>query len=267
MEPILSVVTPTLNASATLLDTLESVKALKQAGIAVEHIVVDGGSTDATMDIARSFVPVVDSILEVGPGLSEALNAGIQQARGRLVGILNADDIYLPAALEVLKSLELSGVEESVLLGDVVLFQDWPEAGEYRRADLNLMDRYMSVYHPSMWVGCDVYSACGPYRSDYEYAMDSEMVHRMMAANVTFRYLDSAVAAMRLGGKSHQNIWRALSEFRQSVCAHALQRPLVAHWFCLRQWLLHVILRAPAIRQTYLKWRSRTGSHPQHADV
>ena len=115
----------------------------------------------------------------------------------------------------------------------------------------------MSVYHPSMWVPQDVYRSHGGYRPDYEYAMDSELVHRLIAAGVSFHTAGVAIAAMRLGGKSHQNIWQALSEFRRSVRMHRLQGPVVAEWYRLRQLLFHVIVRFQSLRQIYLRLRSR----------
>jgi glycosyltransferase involved in cell wall biosynthesis len=94
--PSLTIITPCLNAAATLPATLASVR--EQAYPGLEHIVVDGGSTDGTVDLLKS-APGIRWISEPDRGLSHALNKGIAMAGGELIGELNADDVYEPGAL------------------------------------------------------------------------------------------------------------------------------------------------------------------------
>jgi glycosyltransferase involved in cell wall biosynthesis len=94
--PSISVVTPCLNAAATIRETLESVHG--QGYERLEHVVVDGGSTDGTVEIAREF-PGVKVISEPDRGRPDAANKGIALATGEVVGFLNADDLYDPKAL------------------------------------------------------------------------------------------------------------------------------------------------------------------------
>ena len=96
MPPTISIVTPCLNAAATIGRTLDSVAS--QGYLGVEHVVVDGGSTDGTLELLAQF-PEVKVISEPDEGLSDAVNKGIALASGELVGWLNADDWYLPGAL------------------------------------------------------------------------------------------------------------------------------------------------------------------------
>jgi GT2 family glycosyltransferase len=94
-----SIVTPCLNAEATLADTLRSVR--EQDYEAVEHVVVDGGSTDGTVAILEAAGGgAVRFVSEPDRGLSDAMNKGIAMARNDVVGWLNADDVYLPGALQ-----------------------------------------------------------------------------------------------------------------------------------------------------------------------
>ena len=95
--PSFTIVTPCLNGAATLSSTLESVRDQGYGG-EVEHVVVDGGSTDGTLDILAS-APDVRYVSEPDRGLSDAVNKGIRMARNDVVGWLNADDVYLPGAL------------------------------------------------------------------------------------------------------------------------------------------------------------------------
>jgi glycosyltransferase involved in cell wall biosynthesis len=94
--PTLTVITPCLNAAATLPAALASVR--EQAYPGLEHIVVDGGSTDGTVDLLRA-AEGIRWISEPDRGLSHALNKGIGMASGDVIGELNADDVYEPGAL------------------------------------------------------------------------------------------------------------------------------------------------------------------------
>ena len=94
--PSLTIITPCLNAAATLPATLASVRAQRYPGL--EHIVVDGGSTDGTLDLLRA-TEGIRWISEPDRGLADALNKGIAMATGDVIGELNADDVYEPGAL------------------------------------------------------------------------------------------------------------------------------------------------------------------------
>lgn len=94
--PTLTIITPCLNAVTTLPATLESVRAQGYPGL--EHVVVDGGSTDGTVELLRA-AEGIRWLSEPDRGLSHALNKGIAMAHGEVIGELNADDVYEPGAL------------------------------------------------------------------------------------------------------------------------------------------------------------------------
>jgi glycosyltransferase involved in cell wall biosynthesis len=96
--PSITVITPSFNAAATIQATLQSVRAQKYPKL--EHLVVDGGSTDGTVEILRA-APGIRFVSEPDRGLSHALNKGIAMASGEVVGELNADDVYEPGALRL----------------------------------------------------------------------------------------------------------------------------------------------------------------------
>lgn len=98
--PSISVVTPTYNAIATIRETLTSIQSQKYA--ALDHVVIDGGSTDGTLELleAEAAAGRLRFISEPDDGLSDAFNKGVKLASGDLIGWLNADDTYEPGALE-----------------------------------------------------------------------------------------------------------------------------------------------------------------------
>jgi len=88
----ISIITVSYNSAATIRDTLQSIS--KQEYSNVEHIVVDGKSTDDTVKIIREFKHIAKFISEPDNGLYDAMNKGLQLASGNIIGILNSDDIY-----------------------------------------------------------------------------------------------------------------------------------------------------------------------------
>ena len=98
-SPSFSVITVCLNAAGTIKQSLESV--LSQTLPPAEYIVVDGGSTDGTREIVERYRPrLTQVVFEPDDGIYDAFNKGLARATGDLVGILNADDLYAPWALE-----------------------------------------------------------------------------------------------------------------------------------------------------------------------
>src|SRR5438270_8446386 len=106
--PLVSIVTPSLNQARFLGEAIESVRAQTYAPI--EHIVVDGGSTDGTLEILAEY-DGLRSVSEPDRGQSHALNKGFTMAQGDVLGWLNADDTYEPTAvIEAVPALEGVGL-------------------------------------------------------------------------------------------------------------------------------------------------------------
>lgn len=103
MAPSFSIVTPAFNAAATIRQTLASIQAQDYAG-EIEHVVVDGGSTDGTVEIlaAEAAAGRLRYVSEPDDGLVDAFNKGLAMAGGDIVGWLNADDLYEPGALSAI---------------------------------------------------------------------------------------------------------------------------------------------------------------------
>jgi len=164
----ISIVTPSFNGIATLRETIESV--LAQDYKNWEHIVIDGGSTDGTLDLLRSY-PHLQWVSEKDKGHYHAMNKGIERASGEIVAILNADDCYRHDALgEVAMTFQKNPAWEA-LFTDVV-YIDGNGREIFRREEVGYdydVLRFGSVcyvVHPTLFVKKKVYERLGAYRYD-----------------------------------------------------------------------------------------------------
>src|SRR5512136_2069559 len=95
----ISVITPSYNQSAFLKETINSI-ASQEVNALVEHIIIDGGSTDGSVELLKSLGDRVRWLSEPDHGQADAVNKGIRMATGEIIGWLNSDDLYLPGALK-----------------------------------------------------------------------------------------------------------------------------------------------------------------------
>ena len=157
-EPFISVITPTYNSERTLADTLESVAS--QMDDSIEHIVMDGGSTDGTLEILRKF-PHVQWFSERDEGHYHAMHKGVLASRARFFNVLNSDDCFRPGALKVVKGALQRRPDWDGLFGDVV-FVDNSGREIYRREeacfDYNVLRFALGyVIHPTFFLSKKLY--------------------------------------------------------------------------------------------------------------
>jgi glycosyltransferase involved in cell wall biosynthesis len=198
---IVTVVTPTLNAMDYLAECIESTRRQKTDKFEVEHIVVDGGSSDGTVEFARSQGCVV--ITGQDDGIFDAINKGSFNSNGVLIGFLGADDTLLPGALDaVVRAYERRGARW--LVGRV----RWTDARGIARGDLSA---------PPSWVTAPMLASLGwnciPHTSTY---MHRELFEQLGGFNKELKYsgdYDFFVRARRYD--SFLRIPRALSCFRR----------------------------------------------------
>jgi len=205
-----SVVTVSRNAASTIGDTIRSVAEQTQAE--VEHIIVDGASSDGTQDVIRGFEHFVNKwVSEPDCGIYDAMNKGIAMATGDVIGFLNADDVYAHqnVCAEVVDTLNAEDLD--ACYSDIVFVRD----------DLRRIVRYYRPQsfspeklaygwmppHPSLFLKKRLFEKYGRFRTDYRIAADYELVVRLFwKYRIRYRYLPGVSVKMRMGGVSTQGI-------------------------------------------------------------
>lgn len=208
----ISVITVSFNSVRTLGDTLESVAA--QTHLEVEHIVVDGASTDGTLKIIERYGEHVALLIsEPDQGIYDAMNKGLRLATGEVIGFLNADDVYADSGVVERVSAIMAEDDLDALFGDAEFVNpDRPNQPVRRyRSERFRPERIAWGWmpaHPALFLRRRVYESYGLFRTDYRIAGDFEYCARIFHKNtLLYRSLPETLVRMRTGGISTSG-WR-----------------------------------------------------------
>ncbi len=212
LKPLVSVITVCYQAELTLAETLQSVR--KQSYPYLEHIVIDGGSIDRTLDVLReNHHPRLTWYSGPDHGMYDAMNRGIARAAGEWIILLNADDLFSePNSLEsAMHGIEHLNPSLCIHYFDFCMF----EAGHMNpvlvRAYLDLR-RGMTLCHQAMIYHRSVFAAVGGFLEGYRLAGDLDHTIRCLDAGVAFVHHDQALVHFRIGGASSKQGKRYLTE-------------------------------------------------------
>lgn len=206
-----SIITAVLNGAETIETSLKSI--IEQDYQDIEHIIIDGGSTDKTLDIiSRLSSRVSEVVSEPDKGLCDAMNKGIQLAKGDIIGILNADDFY--ADRNVISMVAKAFQEPAVdsCYGDLYyvdrtntdhVIRHWKSCPYNDK----LFYRGWMPAHPTFFVRKQVYENYGLYNLDLGTAGDYELMLRfLLKYNITSCYIPKVLVNMRMGGNSNNSL-------------------------------------------------------------
>lgn len=201
-------------------------------------MLVDGGSSDGTLELAQRHSARPDQlVLGKDRGIWDAFNLGVRAATGDWIAILNSDDWWEPETLESVEAALAADRQPRVIHGRC---RFWDSRGSYLKIPvMNDMKKFMSAYHPTMFVHRGIYEQIGGYREEYQLAMDAEWTHRALSADVRFEALDAVLANMSMGGVSDREFLGALTEYRRSSLRHGI----ASRWEADAWFTLHLLVK------------------------
>ena len=226
----ISIITVSRNSAVTIRDTLESVR--RQDYPNVEHIIIDGLSTDETMRIVHEYPHVARGVSEPDNSLYEALNKGILHATGDIVGILHSDDVYVDETVLSRVADAFHQTDCDIVYGDLFyvtkanpgkIIRHW-RAGTYKA---NAFKWGWTPPHPTLFVRRNLYERYGGFDPQFGTAGDYELMLRFIHKHqIKLVYIPSVLVKMRTGGLSNQtwmNRFRANAQDRRAWTANHLQ--------------------------------------------
>lgn len=197
--PRLSIVTPSFNSVHTIRETLESVRAQDYPDL--EHLVIDGGSTDGTLEIVREF-PHVRWVSEKDEGHWHAMDKGIRMATGEAFAILNSDDFYRPGALRAVGEALAAHPQWDGVFGDIV-YVDGDGREIFRREEAGwdpfiVWCGFGIAHHQSFFLRKATYERLGPYRyGEFKGTCDLEYLYRLVRARASIGHIPQPLVNFR----------------------------------------------------------------------
>jgi glycosyltransferase involved in cell wall biosynthesis len=212
-----SIITATYNSEETLEDTMYSIH--NQSYNDIEHIVIDGLSKDNTLDIVRKFNSS-KIVSEKDNGIYDAMNKGILNASGDIVGILNSDDVYydnnvINQVVNVFKDKKCDAVFSDLFyvkrnnLDKKIRF--W-KTGKFKQT--SFLEGWHPP-HPTLFLNREIYNKYGVFNLNYKLAADFELMLRLFEnKKIHVEYLEKPTVKMRIGGASNKSF---INIFKQNI--------------------------------------------------
>lgn len=220
----ISIITSVYNNKETIEDAIKSV--LSQTFPNIEYIVVDGASSDGTVEIIKKYENRISKFVsEKDKGIYDGLNRGIELATGDIIGFLHSDDIYTDENIisEVISSF-LNNETDSIY-GDLVyvdkkdtnkIFRYW-ESGDYT---IEKLEKGWMPPHPTFFVKKEFYDKYGKFDLDFGIAADYDFMLRMLGKyKISTTYLPKVLYKMRVGGASNRSIRNIIQKSKEDFRA------------------------------------------------
>lgn len=216
-----SLITVSYNSDKTISRTIESIR--NQSYKDFEYIIIDGASSDQTIDIVKSYQPTFEGrlrwISEPDNGIYNAMNKGIKMASGDIIGIVNSDDWLEPDALEkVNNSFTANNGDTNTLYCGAINYHS--QSGNVKRWDVKLKSfrRQASLYimagirHPAVFVPRNVYDKIGIFNDRMRLSADQDFILRCYYGGVNFVDVKAVLSNMSEGGVSTDNSQQSMKK-------------------------------------------------------
>ncbi|MCB0410170.1 MAG: glycosyltransferase [Flavobacteriales bacterium] len=227
MKPKVSIITVCYNSSKTIEDTIQSV--IKQTYYNIEYIIVDGLSTDNTLEIVNQYKDKITKIVsEKDNGLYDAINKGIGLASGDIIANLNSDDFYIDSNVIADVVTKMEEDNSDTLYADLYyvdavdtnkVTRNWV-SGPYKKG---MFFKGWMPPHPTFFVRKKVYDQYGKFNLELKSAADYEIMLRFIHKHeCSISYLPRVIVRMRVGGVSNVSIVNRLKANREDKKAWEL---------------------------------------------
>lgn len=230
----ISIITVCYNSAKTIGRTLRSVR--EQTYGEIEHIVIDGGSRDNTLEVVAAEGPHVAKLIsEKDNGIYDAMNKGVQLATGDVVAFLNADDLYKDADVLAQVAQVMQTEKLDALYGDIEFFQVGQQEVVARRYNSGRFTAgrlgwgWMPA-HPALFVRRALFERYGMFRTDYRIAGDFEFIARVFKnPELRHRHLPKSLVCMQMGGISTSG-WRATLQLNREMMRACRANAIKTNW-------------------------------------
>jgi glycosyltransferase involved in cell wall biosynthesis len=231
----ISIVTVCFNSAKTIGDTLRSVR--EQTYKNIEHIIIDGGSNDNTLEIVSAEGPHVAKLVsEKDNGIYDAMNKGIALASGEIIGFINADDYYASADAIAMVATMFNNPDVDACYGDLCYVQqeDTSTVVRYWKSSEFCSGSFASGWcppHPTFFVRREVYQRFGGFDLSYKIAADVELMMRFLEVRrIRAKYIPVVLVNMRMGGTTNKNIRNVVmqnKEILRALKSHGLSSSIL----------------------------------------
>jgi glycosyltransferase involved in cell wall biosynthesis len=254
-NPTISIVTPCLNRASLIGEAVESV--LDQDYPQVEHIIMDGGSTDGTLEVLAKY-PNLRVVSELDKGIYDAVNKGIQIATGDVIGLLNSDDFYAPNIFTSVVRLLIDDPECDALVGSAIFFRG-NSTTEYKEvirfpaitSDQLLLRSTSGTPIINAWFFRKrVFSDIGLFNIQYSYSADREFLIRYALRSKRIITLDKPLYHYRVHADS-----ATLSMNDSGEAPYVLEDRSIAETFLSMRDI------DPQVKKVFRNWHSQSTSH------
>jgi len=210
-----SIITICFNSAETIEDSVRSI--LAQDYRDIEYVVIDGGSTDGTLDILAKYRSQISKFMsEPDDGMYDAMNKGLSFATGDIVGFLNADDFYANEKVigRIVEAMQVNNVD--CCYGDLEYVRRHNLGKTVRRWKSQpyrdgLFERGWHPPHPTFFVKKDVFDKYGCFDLQYTISADYELMLRFLKKyGLKSCHIPDVLIKMRTGGKSNKNLWEII---------------------------------------------------------
>lgn len=220
----LSIITAVYNREAKVAQAISSVAA--QSYIDVEHLIIDGASTDGTLDaVQRLARPGMQVISEPDRGIYDALNKGIKAATGDVVGLMHSDDFFAHERVLEKVAFAFATTGADAVYGDLdyVAPEDTSKIIRHWRSNEFIPQRLARGWmppHPTLFVRRDAMLRLGLYNTDYRISADYEAILRWFGkGQLSLNYIPEVLVKMRVGGESNRSLSRIIRKSREDYRA------------------------------------------------